>query len=598
MGLRPSQSLVGLLLALVVTVAAGPALAAPKGGTKSFALVSLDTDAVLHPDGSMEVRERVVYDFAGGPFTVGIRSFRPADRLRIEDFAVAEDGSELEVHPPSVTPTGEWEWSFGSPARDEHRTFVITYRVPDALVVGPDVGELYWQFVGDDHPGIGRMTVRIELPGDAPPARADVADDDASVVRAWGHGPATGAVELAPGEVRAEVPEVPSRQFVELRVLVPTTELTATPTSGPRLATVLAEERSYLDDAERTRTRRKVGDWLAPLAAALGLAGTVGLWLRFGREPEPELPIGHYWREPLDDPPAIVLANLKRGRVPIDDAIGATLIDLAQRGYLRITAEVQERVGPDRTVHTIHWQGRDIGPEVLPYERSLVAMVLRGRSQMAMDELTAWGRAHRSVASKELAAVRKQIEHEYHQRGYRPRARPLALGLVVGLAALTAGAGALAVALGSGLGWLAIGTAPAVLFGGAWLVTNRPPKAATELAKAEALRGFLRDFSNLEEAPVGHLVLWERYLVDAVTLGVAAALLRGLAARLPAVAQDPTFATWYLGPRGRLDGLEGFGSVGGSISSSFAPPSNTSGSGGGFSGGGGGGRGGGGFGAR
>jgi uncharacterized membrane protein YgcG len=589
---------VGLLVAVVALLLAGPALASPAGDARSFSLVSLDTDAVLFPDGSMEVRERVVYDFAGGPFRVGIRSFDPTSRTSIVDFAVTEGGVALDVHPPSETPTGEWEWTFASPARDEVRTFVLTYRVAEALTVGPDVGELYWQFVGDDHPGIGSMTVRLQLPGDAPPATADVADDDASVVRAWGHGPATGKVELRPGEVRAEVPRVPSGQLVELRVLVPTTELSVPPSTGPRLATVLAEERSYLNDADRAETRQRIGDWLAPLAAALGLAGTVGLWLAFGREPEPEILIGDYWREPLDDPPAIVLTSLKRGTVPIDDAIGATLVDLAQRGYLRITAQTTQRWGPDSTDHTIHWQGRDFGDDVLEYERTLVTMVLRGRPQMSLDELTAWGRSHRSAASKELARLRQQITAEYHRRGYRPIARPLARGLVVGLAALTAAAGVVALLLGSGLGWIAVATAPLVGFAGGWLVQNRPPRAATEVAKAQGLRRFLRDFSHLEQAPVGHLILWERYLVYAVTLGVSAELLRGLATRLPALAQDPSFGTWYLGPRGRLDGLEGFGRIGGSISSSFSPPSNTSGAGGGFSGGGGGGGGGGGFGAR
>ena len=602
MGLNVSRrARAGVALALAVTgvlavlgVASGPAAA----GSKSFRLVSLHTAAEVLADGTMEVREEIVYAFDGGPFTIGTRSFAPASRDLVQDFAATEDGRSLTVDPPSETPTGEWEWHFASPATNEQRTFVLTYRVDDALTVGPDVGELYWQFLGDDHPGIDTMTVELAVPGDSPASTPDSPDDDASVLRAWGHGPASGAVTVNPGLVTATVDDVPSRQFVELRVLIPTTELDVEPSTPPRLAQVLEEERSFIENEDAEQTRRRFGGLLGPIAAGLGLVGAGVLWRRFGREPKPDLMIGEYWREPLDDPPAMVIANLQRGSAPIGQAIASTLIDLAQRGYLRITAEVEERWGPDHTVHTIHWQGREFGPEVQTYERSLVAMVLRGRNQMSTDELTEWGQAHRSAAAKELAKVQKEITAEAKLRGFAVSAQPRANALVLALTVAVAGAGLVARWLGSGWGWLAIGVAPLILFGGGWLVRNRSTHAATEAAKAKGLRNFLRDFSQLEDAPVGHLVLWERYLVYAVTLGVSAELLRGLATRLPAVAQDPAFGAWYIGPAGRLDHIDGFNNVGGSISSSFSPPSNSSGSGGGFSGGGGGGGGGGGFGAR
>ena len=119
------------------------------------------------------------------------------------------------------------------------------------------------------------------------------------------------------------------------------------------------------------------------------------------------------------------------------------------------------------------------------------------------------------------------------------------------------------------------------------------------------MRNYLRDFSQLADAPAGHLVLWERYLVYAVALGVSDDLARGLAARIPAE-DTQQFATWYVQPTRAIrrgtdrsaTSADGFTS---SAVGSFAPPSSSSssgsGSGGGFSGGGGGGGGGGGIGA-
>ena len=45
--------------------------------------------------------------------------------------------------------------------------------------------------------------------------------------------------------------------------------------------------------------------------------------------------------------------------------------------------------------------------------------------------------------------------------------------------------------------------------------------------------------------PSGHLVLWERYLVYAVALGVSEELVRGLALRVPEVAESMHYARWY-----------------------------------------------------
>jgi uncharacterized membrane protein len=95
------------------------------------------------------------------------------------------------------------------------------------------------------------------------------------------------------------------------------------------------------------------------------------------------------------------------------------------------------------------------------------------------------------------------------------------------------------------------------------------------------------------------MAIWDRYLVDAVTLGVADDLVRGMSVKVPEVAASSGFAAWYVGGSGmnRFSSINRFGTVFGNSAVTSMTPSK-SGSGGGFSGGGGGGGGGGGFGAR
>ena len=88
------------------------------------------------------------------------------------------------------------------------------------------------------------------------------------------------------------------------------------PTGGPRLADVLQEEGEFIGDLgarpkEPDPWYRPIGFVGSPLAAVLGLVGLGWVWRTWGREPKPQEVLGDYWREPLDDPPAVVVATIR-----------------------------------------------------------------------------------------------------------------------------------------------------------------------------------------------------------------------------------------------------------------------------------------------
>src|SRR5690606_11876147 len=125
------------------------------------------------------------------------------------------------------------------------------------------------------------------------------------------------------------------------------------------------------------------------------------------------------------------------------------------------------------------------------------------------------------------------------------------------------------------IGWVAI-VAAVIGFGvGTALLGNRTQAGAEANARAQGLKKFLKDFSQLDEAPVGHLILWERFLVYSVALGVSGDLVRNIAFKVPEVANNPGFAVWYVGAGNglnRFDGVGRMGDVGASIATSFSPP--------------------------
>lgn len=584
------------MLVVGVLAPAGPAGA----GSRSFELVSLETVATVHPDTTMEVVEEITYRYDGGPFNFGIRSFEFFGD--ISDFTARDGEGPLEVIPPESSVSGDWEWALRRPTSDATVTYVLTYTVRGAVTVGRDVADLNWQFLGSEHPGVGSVDITVRFPDGIPPARADVTDDDTTVLRGFAHGPTNGVVRVDESLVVATVDRVGSGRFVEIRALAPADAFTVTG-DEELLADALVEERRIAgeqeEDAEQERRRGLL--WpLTGVLSAVGLLGTGALWYSGGRERKSQEVLGEYWREPLDERPAVAVTNLSRGTVPTGAAIAGTVVDMAQRGYLRIVGEREERFGPDKTVHRYVWAGKEYGDDVLPYEKAVLEMIFRGKTEVTSDEVDAWARKHQSSAQAKLKTITKGITAEYERHGYEVDAahNPL-LKVLIGVCVAVAVAGfALTRYTGRGAWWVPVAGAFVLFVAGGRLLKNRTQAGAEAAAKAKGLKAFLKDFSRLEDAPVGHLILWERYLVYSVALGVSAELMRGLTTRVPAVANDPNFGVWYRGPSGHFDGFDRMETHGSSLVSA-STPKNTSGSGGGFSGGGSsGGGGGGGFGAR
>ncbi|HEY5874136.1 MAG TPA: DUF2207 domain-containing protein, partial [Ilumatobacteraceae bacterium] len=555
--------LFGVVVLGIVGIAPGPGPAeATASDDRSFEIVSLDTDAVVAADGSMSVTEQVTYRFDGGPFRRGSRTFASDEVDRIQGFTAEENGQPLTVVPPPESGIDGYRWEFPTETSDSTHTYTLRYRVPDAITLGSDVGELYWQFLGNDHPGVGSVRVEITVPGSFAVAADDTPDTDATVLRAWAHGPSNGRVDLAADGVVLAVADVPGGQFVEARVAVPAGAFTGAATSGSRLPTILAEERAFIAERENDRNQRNAGTGLSLIATVVGALALGGLWRRYGREPDVPS-IGEYWREPLDDPPAVVLATLDRGGISAGKGMASTLIDLAQRGHLTISEHVEERWGPDERTHVFTRRTR-VGDPPAPFERHLLDYVFADADTVSSTDIEERAKEDQPAAKEFLEEWNELVEAAYSAKGYGdPGGVRQRWWWLVGIVAVLAVAGAVALVLGSLIGLVPLLATIPLAVVGVLLLRNRSMAGAEATAKAKGLKRFLEDFSHLKDAPAGHLILWERYLVYAVTLGVSRQLLSGLATRMPQLLAEPTFGAWYVGAgiasgSGRFDHMPDF----------------------------------------
>ena len=612
-------------------------------GEKTFTLEEIQVTANLRRDGVLQVREEVTYDF-DGTFNVGSRTFDPGP-WEIRDIRAFEDGERLE----EVTNNQVlFEWDI-SPASGEH-TYELRYEVHDAVVAWPDVVELNWQWVGRDVPNpVGHHEVDLRLPGDG------------EGVRAWAHGPLSGTIDVGDARVHTEIDDLPEFTFLETRVIAPRGRFTRNLPPGrveqdslsdgcdvildviyqnnpgiseeealrllrqtalescrpsavadietePQADRIIAEEtalaeeanrerEAFLREQERKEDRKRALQLAAPFVVLGGALLAWLIWRRWGREPEPTTEV-EYWREVPDDAPAVAQALLEWGYVDTD-AFSATVVDLAQRGYLTI-----EERGSDH-VFTATGKSRD---GLLEFERMAMTRLFEDGNETSQKQLTNWAKAHRASAASWLSSFTQAVVKGYEAKGYQVKGQVAAYLLYLLVVAAVAFFGVIAWFNDAAVAGAAVVGAAVVLLVGIVLLKRRTPVGAQRHAEWEGLKRFLKDFSQLQDAPSGHMALYERYLVAAVALGVSDELIEALKVRIPEVANDPTFATWYVGSR--TGGIGGFSSLGdfssgfsSATASSFRPPpssrsSSGGGGGGGFSGGGGGGGGGGGFGAR
>jgi len=415
-----------------------------------------------------------------------------------------------------------------------------------------------------------------------------------------------------PDTVTFRASDVPQGTFVEGRVAIPTARLpgAAATTTLPRLEQILREEQSFVDatddarrqaaeDAQRERDARSALTVVVPILTLAGVVAFLLLWRRFGKEPTPAEEIGEYFRDLPDDPPAVVNGLMHWGTIgPV--GFSATILDLAQRGFLTVREVREDRMLlADKVDYELTRTDKDRG-ELMGFERSALDQVFADGSPVLQSAIGKNARAHQTESLGRWKDFKADAGTSLRMRRYinGHRSKPFLLNILAAIIVGVAGFAAISLRLwvigGIALAWAAVQLALTPL------LRQRSPEGQVRFLQWRGVRNYLRDFSRLADAPVGHLVLWERYLVYATALGVSDELAQGLAVHLPPEERS-TFAPWYIahdpGSTASFGSIGNFASGLGASTSSFSPPSSSSGGGGGFSGGGGGGGGGGGIGA-
>ena len=581
-----------LLIGLAVVVSARAA------GARSYSLDEVVVHARVDPDGSLRIDETRTYTYDGRYSWAEFRL--PLDRVgRVSDFSLTEGGRAFTPGTDEAPGTyrlassdDELHVRWHYVAEDETRSFRLRYRVGDAVDLHADVAELYYQFVGVINPqAIGRVAVELELP------RPAVFDE----VRAWAHGPLHGGVDFRDtGRLSFDVAPLPARQKWEARVTFPVDWMAAAGASAvagdPALDRIRAEEDAWAREANARRERAlaaaeeraasdRTAGRMAGVLAVLGLLAVLAGHLKVGRAHRVDYDLRIDSTLP-DEAPAVA-SYLYHGKQVSGAALGATLFDLARRGFVRMEPDSQPKKwyesGAPFTMRLDRraWRGRS--DDIQPYERSLVEFlfdeVAEGRDTLhsrqvekAQGKMQKWFEAWKSMVRAAAG------DAPYYDP---PSTRAAVAAGVVAAAVLAAGI-AVIVTVGR-MGVVAV-LAGVVCLALSLTILRLTPEAKLRQKKFEALRRYLKTYHERPGDGVGGQI--GEYLVYGLALGVGTRPIGGLFDSLSE--QDrAAYLPWYVYADGAASPAEFAQSMTSMVSAATAAVSSSAGAGGGASAGGG-----------
>ncbi|MEQ8235434.1 MAG: DUF2207 domain-containing protein [Syntrophomonadaceae bacterium] len=550
----------GCLLGIFLICVLSPLFLPRHAEARSYTIQRWVIDAQVLPDASMQVTERLSIDFSGqwNGFYLTI----PQGNTPIKEISVSENGRAYTFNPGTeYGPPGTYlvknqggsvliDWSIQ--AQDQKRSFDVSYRVINAVQVHKDVAELYRKFIGEANQNqVGEVIVNLKLP---PGAEQYQQGQD---IRIWGHGPLQGEVDFAGSDIVVwQVKNLPYETFVEGRVVMPVQlfpQASAQAHTGKvALPGILAEEEDWAGQANRERWLARIGNGGALTILFIIPALLVGLWFKFGRS-FPTSFEGDYYRDlPGEYSPAELSVLWNFNKIKSQD-LTATILDLARRKFLRIeeeTIEVPQFLVFHKEITT--YRLTFVTPPEPAALRKPGEAVLKGHEQKLLDYLhRTIGDGNDSLTLHDVEEFAKDKSKEFYSfwtkwtDGIKKQTEPLKFFDDPGkmpIITFLAGLGIFILGCFLVIPMTVLGVA--MILGGAILAivplffTRRSVSGEEDMARWQAFRRFLLDFSEMQRHEIPSLVIWEHYLVYAVTLGVAEEVIKQLELVFPNMQED------------------------------------------------------------
>ena len=499
------------------------------GFSASFNISDLNVEAKLQKDGSMLVSETVTYDIDeinGVYFDIDAKGYGGITSLQVfEDEGHYEDNviSYREVDPINYEVTesdGVYRIKLYSRNYNNVRTFKFVYTLPEAIEVYDDVAQLNRKMVGRDwQQGISTVKVTIEIPVPK--------DYNNSNILVFGHGPLTGEVDKVENTVVYKLDNYYPGDFLEVHILMEPEIFSEFNTSNiihknmkqelldmeVRLADEANAERE--NALKREQRLQKISSNAKPIMGGIASIWAVLMYyihIIFKRKNKSKDDIKYLRDLPDDSSPALVGGVITKS--VNDNEILATIVDLIRRKVLTLDTS------DTKTIITLTGSTEKLSAQ----ENTIIDIYINDFGDGKSLDLKSFGFFSKVPMStaKKFERWSNYIISEMNRKGLVYQHMGCGAIFIFVLISIVIAFGSIIQAiltenpifmLGMPLG--------AILFISTVAAESPSKKLAETKSKWQALKNFLSDYSQLEEAKITSIHLWEQYFVYAVALGVS-----------------------------------------------------------------------------
>lgn len=560
---------------------------------KDYSIPEVYIDVTINKDGSADFIEKRTFSL-NDSFTYGYYDLPKKGYGRIESFTVSElgkDGKETKVSQEVEENNVNYKVKYFYTAYNEEKTFIYRYKLSGVVKAYKDYGEFYWKLQGSGwDKKIGNFQSKIKF--------LTPIDKDSYYV--WAHGPLWGEIKKIDGKtVSLTVNNVPPNTFIEARILIPINYFENVEIIDASMKDkVISEEKNWALKANAERKAARISLYI-PLAGFLIFL--IILWFfykKYGAEYKHSKNYFYYREIPSDIPPAVLGYLINFGDIRVEYIV-ATLMDLIHRKFIDIEMidEKKKRYLLERLPNN---------EQLNDYEDILLNKIIFDKSQTTeISELNKKFNKSPSHFAKLFEDLEEKIGEKSKEYDFFDQVSAGKGSLITGFSIVI---GILSLVLGgifknpAFYSWITL--VPIYMFVGIKAIPRRSVKGKEEYDKWMAFKRYLNDFSNLKEYGPKSVVIWEKYLIYGIILGVSRKVIKALKIYLPVLGDLNNGTFIYFASQSSLSNFDrAFYSLNSSLTSAAIILSSTystskshssswSGGGGGFSGGGGGGGGG------
>ena len=564
----------------------------------SFRIEKLDIEANLQKDGSMVVSEAVTYDIDeinGVYFDIDAKGFGELEYIQVFEDDSTGGFKEVDTSNYEVSVSDElYRIKLYSKNHNNRRTFKFVYKLPEAITVYDDVAQFNRKMVGKEwQQGINYITAKVIIP-------VPVSYDNSNIL-VFGHGPLTGEVDKEGNTVVYRLNNYYPGDFLEAHILMEPeifSEYNKSKIVHKDMKQKLLDMEAKLADeanAERDKAIRqqeminkvfeKPGLIFGVLSSIWG-ALMYYIHVIFKRKNKVKNSVGKYLRELPDNSSPALVGGFMTNSIN-DNEILATIVDLVRRKIL--TLENSDK----NSIIILTGSTENLSAQ----EKAIVDIYINDFGDGKSLDLKSFGffqKVPMSVARK-FEKWRAMVQSEMNRKNltyqglgclgviffaFFPMIFTFA-GLVIGM-------------ITGNKMFLLIVVMGIILFVSGAKARYPRKELAEAKDKWQAFKNFLSDYSQLEEAKITSVHLWEQYFVYAVALGVSDKVVKAYKKALDmgiindvqgvnSLAYSPIFNPMFSRSFSNLNGIVSRTNSGASSAIASSRRSSSSGGGGGFS---------------